>query len=415
MHIGDYVDGRPLNYDETSHVFDIGGTTVTLKDVVAYDQAGQVGWFSDELHAWAQALASGDSTTRQVSENRPEPVLQRKTGRLFGFRSRRVWKMIVASAYYGLCAIMLVGVFASVRPYSTEPRDVVLDVVSYLVLVLAMFVPALLLSDFRYRQKLPLFRRHKLLSSAVGLAIVVLSLAGVSAFAYSLHSEPYKTAERLQRLAQEKKNEAAQQAERAAEARAAAQREAEENAARAAEASRTAEAARLAKAKRVEKQSAGAAAVKAKLQRQRAAVIQFEKDVYSLEVPAQRAIKKYQAAMTRFSKGQASIYDAYDAASDAKSACESVRSAYWDLEAPTDLPDDVSTLLGEVTSSLSTGYSVKAEAFGAAMEFLDDQKPSSMQEFKDKVAQADSFTIDAVAKLLEAKEKLGIPLAKPAK
>lgn len=419
--MGRYADGRELSYDETSHAFDIGGTAVSAGDVVAYDDAGQIEWVSDDLRTWARGLTHAFASP---ADGEPETAASPTRGKLFGFRSRRVWKMAIAAAYYALCALLLVGVFASVRPYSVAPVDVALDVVSYLIMVLAMLLPVLLLSDFGYRDKLPLFNQRKWPLSAVGLAIVFLFVVATSAVATTLHSAPYKVAAERERVEQEEKLKAEEQAKAAALARAEADRRAAEAsraveaeskaaAARAAEASEAAEAARVAEAKKSAEQSQAAAAAKANKERLQAKVISFEKSVYSAEVPAQAAIKKYQATMTRFSKGKASIYEAYSAADDAKSACESARSAYWDIEVPPDVPDDVSALLDEVKSNMSTAYGVKAEAFAAVMEFLDNQKPSSMQEFKDKVAQADSFTITAVAKLLEAKQKVGAPLTAP--
>ena len=49
MEVGKYSDGRSLNYDEKTTQFDVGGTPVSISDVAAYDQAGQVDWLSDDL------------------------------------------------------------------------------------------------------------------------------------------------------------------------------------------------------------------------------------------------------------------------------------------------------------------------------------------------------------------------------
>lgn len=428
MHIGSYADGRPLNYDETAHSFDIGGAPVSFEDVAAWDDAGQVEWLSEELRAWARTVVRPAEPTAQ-GEN--AQVDSPKRGRLFGFRSHRIWKMILACAYYALCVLLFLGVFASVRPYGGNLRDASLDVFSYVAMVLALLSPAILLSDFSYRDRLPLFRQRKVGLSVLGLAAVFLALIVASAAADSMHSESYKRAAAAEQAARRAKAEAedaarrkaeqeeaakaaaADEARRAAEASAAAAKQAEEASAaaaakQAAEAQRAAEASAAA-AKQAEAARAAATEKRAK----QAAVVQFEKDVYALEGPAQSAIEDYQATMTKFSNGTASIYDAYSAAHDAKSACESARMAYWDLDTPSGLPDDVSSLLRDVKSELSTSYGVRAEAFEAVMEFLDTQKPSSMQKFKDKVAQADSFTMQAVAKLLQAKEKMGIPLSKP--
>jgi phage baseplate assembly protein gpV len=54
MQVGTYSDGRPLNYDEATHSFDVGGTAVTSSDVMAYDDAGQVSWVNPETRTWAR-------------------------------------------------------------------------------------------------------------------------------------------------------------------------------------------------------------------------------------------------------------------------------------------------------------------------------------------------------------------------
>jgi hypothetical protein len=156
---------------------------------------------------------------------------------------------------------------------------------------------------------------------------------------------------------------------------------------------------------------AAVAAASEKKQQQQA-YMEFERAVYAAEKPATRAIKAFQKSAKAMAKGDATVLDVYSAVSDAKDECESVQSAYWDIEAPDTLPEDMRDMLGEAVQGLATTYMVKAEAFKAMGEYLDTQKPSKAQEFKEKMAQADSLTMDAVLKLTQAKERLDIPLTK---
>lgn len=57
MQIGSYVDGRPLNYDEASQQFDIGGAIVSAQDIRQYDQASQIGWATEDLRSWVYQVA----------------------------------------------------------------------------------------------------------------------------------------------------------------------------------------------------------------------------------------------------------------------------------------------------------------------------------------------------------------------
>jgi len=57
MQVGTYIDGRELTYDQAAGAFAVGGTPVTLAQVLEYDAAGQVQWPSAEMRSWAYQLA----------------------------------------------------------------------------------------------------------------------------------------------------------------------------------------------------------------------------------------------------------------------------------------------------------------------------------------------------------------------
>ena len=52
MQLGTYVDGRPLNYDETTGAFVVGEAPVTADQVRAYDAAGQLTWTRPDIAEW---------------------------------------------------------------------------------------------------------------------------------------------------------------------------------------------------------------------------------------------------------------------------------------------------------------------------------------------------------------------------
>lgn len=268
MELGKYSDGRSLNYDEATQQFDVGGAPVTLADVIGYDKAGQVDWLSDDLRSWAQNLESGQAAETQSPDAKPSPSAVTPSGkRLFGFRSRQPWKMIVASLYYLFAVVISIGLIVSRKPYATSGTDVAVEVLSGLLLSLILLSPAFLLSDFGYRDRLPLFKRRKLVWSALGLALFFVLMLVTSALADTLHTQPYKVAAAAEKAAQEKeaaKRQAEADAKKAAEAKrqaeADAKKAAEADAKAAAEASATAEAKRLADAKKAAEASAAAAA-----------------------------------------------------------------------------------------------------------------------------------------------------------
>ena len=131
---------------------------------------------------------------------------------------------------------------------------------------------------------------------------------------------------------------------------------------------------------------------------------------FTLRKIASAAMDAYAAKLTSMENGTASIYDVYSAASTAKNRCKDVQFAMSKINTP-DVPKEIRILLNDVKTDLSTGYMVKDEALDSAMKFLDNQKPSDMQNFKDKIKSSDSFIMEAVVKLMQAKEKAGIDIA----
>lgn len=179
---------------------------------------------------------------------------------LFGFRSRTPWKMVVAGLYYLLAVVSGIAVMTSRKPYASNGTDIALEVLSGALLTIAMMSPALLLSDFGYRHRLPLFRRRKVVLSALGLVLFFGVMVATSAIADTLHTAPYKEAAAKETAQQEAVANAKREAAAKRKSEADATRAAEEDAKRAAEANSAAEAKRAADAKRAAEASAAAEA-----------------------------------------------------------------------------------------------------------------------------------------------------------
>lgn len=93
---------------------------------------------------------------------------------VFGFRSGKSWKMIIAILYYGIAAFILVtSIINEIRYYSFEAMDVVLLILKYIFIATFMFSPLIFLSDFKYTYNIPLFRKKERTSSAIGMIIVL--------------------------------------------------------------------------------------------------------------------------------------------------------------------------------------------------------------------------------------------------
>jgi hypothetical protein len=135
----------------------------------------------------------------------------------------------------------------------------------------------------------------------------------------------------------------------------------------------------------------------------------FEQNLTGLEKPALTRIESFSNAANNLGT-KYSIYDLYSYADGAEKACYSVWRKYSDLDnqIPSGLPKNIVKMLEESVENMQTAYYTKREAFKYAKKFLDDQKPSNMQKYKDEMQASQAFVISAVAKLTEAKMELGM-------
>lgn len=93
--------------------------------------------------------------------------------KVFGFRSGKSYKMIPALFYYAFMAFFIgASVYGELRYYKFETMDYVLMAYKYIFFAILFFSPLIFLSNFKYREKLPLFKKHTTSSSIIGLIIV---------------------------------------------------------------------------------------------------------------------------------------------------------------------------------------------------------------------------------------------------
>ncbi len=94
--------------------------------------------------------------------------------KIFGFRSGKSYKMIIAVLYYLIAAFILAtSVINEFRYFTFEPIDVVLVIIKYIFVAVFLFSPLIFLSDFNYVNNIPLFKRKEKASSVIGMIIVL--------------------------------------------------------------------------------------------------------------------------------------------------------------------------------------------------------------------------------------------------
>ena len=100
MKLGDYQDGRELTYDEATQAFAVGEASVTIAQVLEYDAAGQIGWVSDDMRAWAQSLKPTPPPPPQANA---VPTTPSPSGRPW---FKKWWVWVVA-------AVLVIGIAAA--------------------------------------------------------------------------------------------------------------------------------------------------------------------------------------------------------------------------------------------------------------------------------------------------------------
>ena len=117
-----------------------------------------------------------------------EPII--KKSKLFGFRSNKVWKKAVSIIYLVLCALYLVSLFEG-RYEKITVYDFLIDKLYSVVSLFLMLSPYIFLSNTKFRDKLPLFKKHKAGASIGGMAIILLALIILSGVVNGFHSQEY--------------------------------------------------------------------------------------------------------------------------------------------------------------------------------------------------------------------------------
>lgn len=103
-------------------------------------------------------------------------------------------------------------------------------------------------------------------------------------------------------------------------------------------------------------------------------------------------------------------YKTYEASTLAHKEAKRIWQAYNDIDVPKGLDKEVEKNLKDAKQELQLAYYMKKEAIEAMQEFLDSNKPSKLQKFKDDSASSSSYMYSATAKLLKAKTLVGLPL-----
>lgn len=83
MRVATYVDGRGIDYEESTKQFSADGAPLTMDQMVAYEREGQLAWVSNDMRSWFSQLAGG-AVASAGAPAAVAPVKKKKTGLIIG-------------------------------------------------------------------------------------------------------------------------------------------------------------------------------------------------------------------------------------------------------------------------------------------------------------------------------------------
>ncbi len=115
----------------------------------------------------------------------------KKTGKLLGFRTNKIWKKIVSILYLIFCFIYLLGVIGTEKYVNITNHDFIISQICDSLIFVIMITPYIFLSNTKFRNILPLFKKHSIGASTIGLIIVTIIIGVISGIIDTSHSEEF--------------------------------------------------------------------------------------------------------------------------------------------------------------------------------------------------------------------------------
>ena len=112
--------------------------------------------------------------------------------KLLGFRSNRLWKKFISVAYFMFCLLLILFTIFEKRQGKVTIDDFTINKIFESILCLTLITPYIFLSNTKFRDKLPLFKKHSLKSSILGMTLISLIMFTFIGIVNSMHSQEYK-------------------------------------------------------------------------------------------------------------------------------------------------------------------------------------------------------------------------------
>lgn len=100
------------------------------------------------------------------------------------------------------------------------------------------------------------------------------------------------------------------------------------------------------------------------------------------------------------------INEVYSLAKSLDDQYEHLHLDFAGMKVPKGFPSDISQTIDNATQELSTAYYMKTESMNSFFKYLDNQKPSDLQKYKEDMNIGNKYINDASKKLLDAQIKI---------
>ncbi len=111
--------------------------------------------------------------------------------KLFGFRSGKIINKIISVCYMIFCGLYLLGVLTTEKYANISGSDFIISQICDGLIFVMMITPYIFFSNFKFREKLPLFKKHTVKWNIIGLLIVIAVLGIISGILDANHSEEF--------------------------------------------------------------------------------------------------------------------------------------------------------------------------------------------------------------------------------
>lgn len=116
----------------------------------------------------------------------------KKLEKLWGFRTNKLWKKVFAILYYLSCLIFIILSLNDVPEIKANGYDMLIYKISTLLMSSSYLVPIIFISDFKFKEKIPLLKKKKWWSDVFGFIIIFVMMVCLSNFVSLFHSADYQ-------------------------------------------------------------------------------------------------------------------------------------------------------------------------------------------------------------------------------